>query len=443
MRILLIQPCPGLKGFGTKSLPFYNRLTIKLHMLCPPLTFCMLAAVTPKKHIIDLVDERHQKLNYKKNYDLVGITAMTNEAVRAYDLADEFRKRKIPVVLGGPHVTALPDEAKKHADSVVIGEAEVSWPILLNDLENNELKPFYEQKTPSNLKNIPSPKRNIIERCIIENALQTSRGCPNACKYCFIGNSRDGKLFRKRPIEDVIQEIKKIPQKLIMFYDSSLTIDLKHTKKMFKEMKGLNKKLICLGNINILQKDDELLRLSKEAGCIQWNIGFESVSQESLNEVKKKTNQVEIYFDAIDKIHSYGMNVHGFFIFGFDHDTKEIFDNTWNFIRNTKIDSADFSILTPLPGTPLFDELEQQGRIKTKDWAKYGYSKDLVFNAKNISEKEIIDGYWKIYEKYYSWNEIITRFSNLIKNGINRQKLFIFLIDNILSRSYHLKYLKN
>lgn len=443
MKILFIQPCPHLKGINNSRLPFLYRLAEKIQMLCPPLSFAMLAALTPKEYKITMVDERYDKINFDKNYDLVGITAMTNEVIRAYELADEFRKRGIPVILGGSHVSALPKEAKEHADSVVIGEAEETWPILLKDFEKQELKPFYQQQYPTDPNNIPHPRRDIIKRILIQNGVQTSRGCPYGCKYCFIGNSPEGKIFRKRPIEQVIQEVKKIPQRNIVLYDSSLTIDLDHTKSLFKAIKGLKKSLICLGNINILKKDDELLKLSKEAGCIQWNIGFESVSQQSLNEVKKMTNIVENYCEAIEKIHSYGMNVHGFFIFGFDHDSKEIFEHTWDFIQKSKIDSATFSILTPLPRTPLFDELSQQGRILTRDWSKYGYHKNLVFKAKNFSEVEIREGYKKFIKNYYSWTEIIKRLSNSMRRGVSISKLYIFFMENIIFRLYFLKYIYN
>jgi len=436
MKILFIQPCSHLKGIKNNRLSLINKLIVKLYMLCPSLSFSMLAAVTPKEHSITMIDERCKKINFSKKYDLVGITAMTNEATRAYELGDEFRKRGVTVVFGGPHVSALPEEAINHADSVVIGEAEELCPIFLKDFEKHEIKLFYQQENPIDLSNIPPPKRSITERCLIQNGVQTSRGCPHGCKYCFIGNSPQGSIFRKRPIEQVIKEIKKIPQRVIVFYDSSLTIDLDHTKSLFKAMKGLKKSLICLGNINILKENDELLKLSKEAGCIQWNIGFESVSQQSLNEVNKMTNKVESYYEAIEKIHSYGMNVHGFFMFGFDHDNKEIFDQTWDFIQKSKIDSASFSLLTPLPGTPLFDELSQQGRILTKDWWKYGYNKNLVFKAKNFSETEIREGYKKIYQNYYSWIEIAERFANSIKRGISFSKIIIFLIENIFSRPH-------
>jgi len=438
MNILFIQPCPSLKGINKQRLPFLERLIAKIHLLSPPLSFPTLAALTPKQHSITMIDERYEQLDFTTPYDLIGITAMTNEVTRAYELADEFRRLGTPVVLGGPHVSALPEEAKEHADSVVIGEAEESWPQLLRDLENGKLQPFYQQPHPTDIRTIPPPDLSLISRFMLLGGVQSSRGCPYGCKFCVIGNSRDGKVFRKRPIDQVVQEIRNSKQRIIMFYDSSLTIDLEHTKSLFRAIRGLHKSFICLGNINVFTQDDELLRLSKEAGCIQWNIGFESVSQQSLNDAKKKTNIVEAYNKAIQKIHEHKMNVHGFFIFGFDHDTKDIFDKTWEFVQQSKLDSANFSILTPLPGTPLFKELEQQNRILTTDWRQYGYQRTAVFKTKNLTEKELLEGYKKLYRKYFNWYAIAKRFFHLVRRDISASKLIIFFIENIFTQPYFL-----
>jgi radical SAM superfamily enzyme YgiQ (UPF0313 family) len=441
MKILFIQPCPQLKGINGPPLPSFERLIIKIGMLIPRLSFPILAAITPEQHSVKMIDERYENIDFNCQYDLVGITAMINEISRAYELADELRRRGTKVVLGGPQVSALPTEAKEHADSVVIGEAEEIWPQLLHDLENGELKPFYQQLHPTNAQKIPSPKMSIISHYFIEGGVQTTRGCPNRCKFCYIGNSPEGRVFRKRPIEQVVQEVKNSRQKIIIFYDTSLTIDPRHTKSLFKALRGLNKNFICQGNVDVLRQDDELLSLSKEAGCIQWNIGFESVSPQSLEDANKRTNMVEGYHQAIEKIHNHKMNVHGYFIFGFDHDTKDIFDKTWDFIQQSKIDSAHFSILTPLPSTPLFEELQKQNRLLTTDWHQYGFHRTVVFKTKNISETDLLEGYKKLYQKYYSWHAIVNRFFNLIQRGISVSKIINFSIENIFTRPFYLKYM--
>jgi len=411
-------------------------------MFSPSLTFPALAAVTSEEHHIKMVNERCQKINYNGSYDIVCITAMTHEAPRAYEIADLFRQKGKKVILGGVHVSVCPEEAKGHADSVVIGEADDIFPQILEDFENGCLKTFYQQEKPTDMNRISFPRRNIINRLLLETGVQTDRGCSYRCKYCYVGNSPWGKIYRKRPIEQIIKEIKTIPQNLIVSYSSSLTIDIKYTKKFFRSLKNLNKHFICLGNVNTLSQNDDLLHLSKEAGCVQWNIGFESVSQKSLNEVDKKTNKVENYYKTIKKIHNHGMNVHGFFMFGFDNDPKEIFKETLDFIKKSKIDSADFSILTPFPGTPIYDNLQKQGRILTTDWSKYSYNK-IVFKPKNLLESDIIKGMKTLYHDFYSFKETARRFYNSSKRGFNCPKLLIFFVRNILMKIYVKNEIKN
>jgi len=443
MKILFIRPNPDLCQDNKYHLSFVKKLTGRMNVICPPLSFPMLAAVTPKKHSIKLVDERYQNIDFNDDYDIVGITAMTNEITRAYEIADEFRKKGKKVAIGGCHVSALPYEAEQHADSVVVGEADELWPQLLEDFEKGCLKTFYYKKKPVDLSKISAPDRNVIRGIVIINGVQSSRGCPHHCEYCFVGNSSHGRIYRKRPVRNIVEEIKKIPQKIIVFYDTSLTIDINHTKALCKALKGLNKKFIFLGNIDILNRNEELLKLAKEAGCIQWNIGFESVSQRSLNEVKKDTNKVKNYYDAVKKIHCFGMYVHGFFMFGFDNDTKEVFKDTMDFIRKAEIDSVDFSILTPFPGTPLFDKFEKEERILTKDWSKYTYLKNVVFKPKNFSKEELLFEVKKLYEEYYSFPEIAKRFSRTIKRGFFNFHLFLFIVDNVFTRIYTLRKLNN
>lgn len=412
-------------------------------MLSPPLALPMLAAVTPKQHESIMIDENYQNINFDFECDIVGISVITSAATRAYQIADNFRKRNVPVVLGGCHPSILPKEAKQHADSVVIGEAEEIWPKLLKDFEEGKLKPFYHPTNPVDLKNIPSPKRDIIKRSFFAAPAQLSRGCPYGCKFCFLTNSIHGQIHRNRPVDYVVDEIKSITQKLIIFYDPSLTIDAEYTKTLFKALKGLNKKFICLGNVDVLGNDDELLMLAKEAGCIQWHIGFESVSQPVLEKVGKKTNKVENYLKTVKKIHKYGMNVHGFFMFGLDGDDSSVFDETLKFIMESQLDSVDLSTLIPFPGTPLYEELSKQGRILTKDWSKYRFQKNIVFKPKILSEAELLAGVIKIFKNYYSSKNVVKRFSNTIHRGFSSINLILFVIENVYTRYYYLRLFKN
>jgi len=432
MKIVFIQPSTHRERINTIDLS---------SIAFPPLTFPTLAAHTPPDHSVTMIDERIEKIDFSVPCDLVGITAITCEAPRAYEIADEFRRRGITVVLGGPHVSVLPNEAKTHADSVVIGEAEESWPRLLRDLEKGELQPFYQQTHPTDIRMLPSPDMSLLSFHTLFGGVQSSRGCPNGCKFCSIGNSKDGRVFRKRPIEHVVQEIRQSRKRIIMFYDASMTIDVEHTKALFRALRGLRKRFLCLGNIDILGQDDELLRLSKEAGVIQWSIGFESVSQESLSEVWKKTNTVHNYSKAIEKIHAAKMMVRGFFVFGFDHDTNDIFDKTVEFVQTSHLDAANFGMLTPFPGLPLFKDLEKQHRILTTDWDKYGFHQPVVFHPKKLTETELLNGYKKAYRKYYSWNAVAKRFHYLVRSHLTFTSLVMFIAENIFIRAYSMHHI--
>jgi len=443
MKILLINPNPSLTSKNSSNFPLFERLKGRFNIISAPLAFPMLAAVTPKQHIISMLDETYENIDFNVECDIVGITSMTPGALRAYEIADEFRKRNKTVVIGGSHATILPKEAKKHADSVVIGEAEETWPQLLKDFENGKLKPVYHQTKPVDLDKIPPPRRDIINRSFIAAGVQTSRGCPFKCKYCFYSNSLHGHVYRKRPIDQIVEEIKNIPQKLIIFHDSSFTIDIEHTKNLFKALKGLNKKFICLGNVDVLSKDDELLNLAAKAGCIQWHVGFESLSPQALEQVGKKTNKVENYLKAVEKIHDHGMNVHGFFMFGFDKESVSVFDDTLKFLKKAKLDSADFSILVPYPGTQLYDELLEEKRILTKDWSQYSFHKDIVFKPMNQSQEKIFKNMKKLVYSYHSYPFLSQRLSGLFKRGFFNFHLILFIIENVFTRKYYLKTYKN
>ena len=443
MKILLINPNPSITLKNNSNNSLLDRVKGRFNIISAPLAFPMLASVTPKQHLVTMLDENYQNIDFNVECDIVGITAMTPGAPRAYEIADEFRKKNVTVVIGGNHATGLPEEAKQHADSVVVGEAEDAWPKLLIDFENGKLKPFYHQTKPVDLNKIPPPKRDIINRSFIAAGVQTARGCPFKCKYCFYSNSIHGHVYRKRPIEKIVEEIKNIPQKLIIFHDSSFTIDLEYTKKLFRALKGLNKKFICLGNVDVLSTDDELLDLAAEAGCIQWHVGFESLSPQALEQVGKKTNKVENYLKTVEKIHNHGMNVHGFFMFGFDGESISVFDETLKFLRKANLDSADFSILVPYPGTKLYDELFEENRILTKDWSQYSFHKNIVFKPINKSQEEIFKNMKKLVYSYHSYPFLSQRLFGLSKRGFFNFHFILFIIENVFARKIYLERYKN
>lgn len=372
----------------------------------PSTTLQQLAAITPKEHYVDIIDERYEDLRFFESYDLVGISILTYSAYRGYEIADEIRKKGIPVVFGGYHASLMPNEVKQHADSVVIGEAELIWPQLLTDVQRGALKPFYKSTRDISAEEIP-PARHDIGNYTFWEAVQATRGCPTGCEFCAM-NIVEGKIFRGRPIRNVLEEIQGISAKKIFFADASLTINPKYSKELFRALKEVNKKFHCFGNINVLARDDEFLQISRDAGVEKWYLGIESISQQNIDQAGKGTNTVENYAKAIKKIRDHDMLVTGFFIFGLDFDTIETFDATLKAIYDWELDEASFSILTPYPGTRLFDRYEKEGLITNYDWSEYEEGK-VNFKPKHMTPEELLEGIQRIAMDFYSLKQCFKR----------------------------------
>ena len=288
---------------------------------------------------------------------------------------------------------------------------------------------FYGPKGYDSSTKIP-PANVAIPGLVITGAVETTRGCPFKCEFCPEANLPGGDEFYKRPIDEVIEEIKSIPQKTFMFYDNSLTIDTNYTKELFKKMIELKKRFFCNGNLNALANDLELVELSKKAGCVSWLVGFESICQETIDYIGKRSNKVEEYKKAIENIHKNKMAVIGSFMFGFDTDTKDVFEQTLKMIYELKIDVVDFCILTPFPGTPVYEKYEKEGRILTKDWSKYNM-KSVVFEPKNMTAEELLNGVKKLYKNYYSTPNTLKRVIRSLNLGI--YPVFLILFRNAIA----------
>lgn len=405
MKILFVSPDDIIKSDVKKFFSWINHKFV--FGFGKSLAFPILTALTPKEHEIELIEGDFDDINFDNGYDLVGITTVTRYAPLAYQIADEFRKRGAKVVLGGWHASVLSEEAKIYADSVVIGEAEEAWPIIIKDFENNNLKSFYNPTEPFPAEKFPNPSIEIFPKRA-RSSVQATRGCPYKCEFCAINSFKFRDIFRMRPIDNVIKDIKSVPNRGFFFLDSSLTINTDYTKALFKEMKKLNTRFYAYGNINVLAKDEELLKLSNEAGCYSWFVGLESVSQKSLENIRKKTNLVDDYISAIRKIHDHGITVMGSFMFGFDEDTPEIFDDTVEAIDDWGIDLAEFHIVTPYPGTELHDRLKKEDRLLHKDWSKYNTA-NVVFQPKNMTPEELFNGTKSVAKRFYTYPKVIKR----------------------------------
>ena len=423
MKILLLMPHPT----GKRS--FYARFTY------PSLTLQQIAAITPREHDVEIVDERFEIVNLNKDYDLVGISCMTYNSIRGYEIADYFRKKGVKVVFGGYHASLLPKETKQHADSVVIGEAEETWPRLLKDLEKNSLKAFYRAEKLVEPKEIPSARHDIGVYNPFTEAIQASRGCPTGCEFCAM-QAVEGPRFRGRPVDNVINEMKTIIAKKIFFADASLTINPKYTKSLFTGMKEINAKFECFGNINVLTRDDELLKTASDAGVYKWYIGIESISQENINAAGKRTNKVEEYAKAMQKIKDHGMTVTGFFMFGFDNDTPDIFQRTLKAIYDWGLEEVSFSIVTPYPGTRLFKRLEEEGRITSYDWSQYTEG-NVNFKPNKMTEQELLKGIRDIAADFFSIKNSFRRSFN--KDNLNPFRSMARFTTNIILRSFYEK----
>jgi radical SAM superfamily enzyme YgiQ (UPF0313 family) len=384
----------------------------------PIITLPHMAAITPKKYDVKIINENYENIDYNTNVDLIGITCYTMTAPRVYEIADEFRKRGKKVVLGGYHPTAMPNEALQHADSIILGMAEASWPRLLEDAEKGKLKRIYAKDTNYDMADIPLMRRDLIKHNPLLGAIQTTRGCVNRCEFCAISSFCEHGI-KQRPIKNVIEELKQMPNKIFIIHDPHLTTNRKYAKELFKQMikNKFNKKWVANGTSNVLLKaDEEFLDLARKAGCVEWFVGFESVSQAALDGIKKTHNKVEDFEKMIKRVHKYNMTIQGGIIFGFDEDTSDIFDTTIQKINELDMDAIEINILTPYPGTPLFKRLDEAGRIFTKDWSKYNQV-EIVYEPKNMTVKELYEGTRKVAKECYSWPNIIKRNLKIFKTA--------------------------
>jgi len=432
MNILFIENV----WLGGAKYGLFDKKILTAFSILPTLYTRQLAAITPKSHNVTVCNERYNNIPYNQAFDIVNINYTTSTAPHAYEIAENFKKKGIAVVLSGLHASAVPDEAMKHADSVLLGRGEMNWLTLLNDFENKNLKKLYQPAPYTEKFSIP-PTNIKLPGFVINGAIEATRGCPYKCTFCPEANIPGGHQYYERPVADVIKEIRSLPQKIFNFYDNSLTINPKYTKELFKKMSGIKKKFSCNGNANVLANDNELVKLSKKAGCVSWLIGFESTSQKTIDSVGKTTNTIDEYEQAVQNIHENGMVVVGDFMFGFDNDTKDVFDNTLKTIQKLEIDVCDFCILTPFPGTPIFKQLEDQNRILTKDWSKYTL-KNVVFQPKQMTKDELIIGVRKIYKTFYSNSYNIKRIARSLKLGIYP---FFLVLERNLSSKMSVRYL--
>jgi len=377
MKILLIAPCQ-LQDQRPNSMDI------------PQLTLSMIAALTPPEHEIEVVEEVYgEAVNFDGDYDVIGISIMTQTAIRGYQVANEFRKRGKTVVFGGIHATSMPEEAIHYGNAVVIGEAEGLWDIVLEDIKHNRLKSFYKLDKLPDLQTYVKPRRDLIKCSSGKFAIapiETTRGCPYNCDFCSVSRFF-GTRQRHKPVNHVIQDIASCREKNLFFLDDNITGDKRYAKELFREMIPLKK--IWVGQASVqVAGDPELMKLAYKSGCRALLIGFESMSDSGLNHYRKTLKSIDENVLAVKKLQDNGIMTMASLIFGLDSDTKEVFEVAHDFLTRSKAAFFQACVMTPYPGTPVFSKLKDEGRILTDDWTRFDASK-VIIRPENLSINDL------------------------------------------------------
>jgi radical SAM superfamily enzyme YgiQ (UPF0313 family) len=420
MKIKLISPRMSLRPMDSE----FKR------GMAPSLSLLVLAALTPSQYTVTIEDENVARINLDDAPDLVGITVNVDTSNRAYEISSHYRRKNIPVVLGGIHVSAMPDEASSHADAVCIGEAEELWGKILSDSASRRLRKRYHSAGTVNIFKTPLPRRDLINQSsyLYTNVLTTSRGCPFKCEFCYNSCAYMHGGFRNRSVESVIKEINSFDTRQVMFIDDNFIGNIEWTKEFVKAIKPLRLRWHAAVSTNI-GLHPELLDQMQDSGCKSLFIGFESINRDSIQSVNKHQNYIEQYGKLIDALHSHGIMINASMVFGFDHDYSGVFEDTLQWLVRSKIETITAHILTPYPGTLLFKRFQREGRIVDYDWNHYNTS-NVVYRPKNMTAQELYDGYIGLYNEFYSWKNIFKRMP------VNRKQRIPYLLFNLGYRKY-------
>lgn len=423
-KVALISPKGNAFGKNEKLLEFLKETngmeSFKALWTGPNLGLITIAALFPADWNVEYIDENYKTIDYNKKYDIVCISAMTQQIVNAYQIIDKFKGLNALTIIGGIHATVLPDEAMQHADVVMVGEGENVWPQFLSDYEKGHVKRVYRDD---------SEKRFQFEHHLIPRydfikgydypiiTLQTTRGCPHDCSFC-CASKVFGSGYRRKDNSDILKELeiikKMFPDALILFADDNFLVHRKECKTLLKEMMALDIRWLAQTDVSIAQ-DDELLELMVLSGC-QWVvIGFESIHFDSLYQLDNKNwklKQLPGYEQAIKKIQLYGIGVYGTFIVGLDEDDKHVFEETENFIKQNKLYGVNITVPTPLPGTRLRDKLITENRILVDDWSYYTFW-DVTIQPKKMQVNELEEGLLRIYKNIFNESQIYQRLTHM------------------------------
>lgn len=373
-------------------------LVLHHHVIYPPIGLGIVATLTPEHWDVEILDENFNRFTFI-DADLVAFTALTSSVARAYDLAAIYREKGIPTVLGGIHASMVPDEAEQYVDAVVVGEVESEWLKLIEDFEAGELKKRYTAELLP-FENAVVPARHLLHPDYKFASIQTTRGCPMSCDFCSV-HTFSGSKYRERPIEETLDELESITHDKIYFVDDNLIGYGRKSQEraiaLFKGMisRGIKKKWFASASMNFAD-NEEVLELAAKAGCSMVLLGIESERIEQLEETNKKLNikiGIDHYDEVFKKMHKYEIAVLGAFIYGLESDTPESMMRRTEYINNANIDAVQATILTPLPGTSLYNRMKAEGRLACvnypDDWQHYDFA-EIVFNHKNMGKDEFM-----------------------------------------------------
>jgi radical SAM superfamily enzyme YgiQ (UPF0313 family) len=381
------------------------------------------SAIPRDRYEVALTDENIEPIDFDLKADLVGISAMTCFVNRGYEIADAFRKRGVPVVMGGVHPSFMPQEALRHCDAVVIGEVELVLAKLLDDLERGEMRGPYKSDRLHPMENMPTPRYDLIKknRYVNTTFVQTSRGCHQGCTFC-AEPLMNGLKFRYRPVDEVMREVDNCGSRMISINDADFFGTPERPKQVMRALKGRGVHWQA-GVTSKLAQDDRMLELAAESGCTMLSIGFESISRKTLESVHKHVNRPETFVTLVEKVHSYGIMVFGLFMFGFDGDDPSVFEETARFNIGANYDACAYSVLTPYPGTLTWYEMKKANRIFSFDWSKYDQG-NVVYRPAGMSSDELRLGQISAYETFYKPSSIARRFP--LRGGRNRLQWSIY-----------------
>jgi radical SAM superfamily enzyme YgiQ (UPF0313 family) len=377
------------------------------YSLFPPLALATLAGHMDPDDEIELVDEHVEEIRLDDNPDLVVIQVYITNAYRAYALASHYRRRGAHVILGGLHVTSKPDEAKDHADTIVLGPGDEVFPQFLADFRRGKPRRLYYSLRRS-IENIPGVRRDLIkrERYLVPNSLVVSRGCPHHCDFCykdsfFLG----GRSFYTRRVDQALAEIESLPGRHLYFLDDHLLGHQHFASELFEGMRGMGRLFQGAATVDSVLKGD-LIEKAVEAGLRSLFIGFETLDPANLMGANKRHNIARDYRRAIQRLSELGVMINGSFVFGLDQDDRHVFQRTVDWALEMGLTTSTFHILTPYPGTRLYSELRQAGRITSEDWNRYN-TREVVFQPLNMTAAELKAGYDEAYRSFYSWGSIL------------------------------------